>query len=123
MTTARTIRTDRARCKFLAVLAENCNVSEAARQAGISRRAAYEWKDADAAFAKAWNDAEEQAADKLEQAAWERATTDKSDRMLEILLKAHRPHKFVERRELSGPGGAPIPVEVTFCKTNAPRPD
>jgi hypothetical protein len=96
----RTIRTDRARAAFLQVFSETCNVSEAARKANISRRAAYEWRDADASFAADWDEAEQVAVDKLEQVAWERATTGGSDRMLEILLKAHRSDKFVERNKV-----------------------
>lgn len=116
MAKGRTVRTDRARERFLAVLAETCNVSEAARSAGISRTAAYDWREDDEAFAAAWEQAEQEAADKLEREAWRRAVegTDKpvvfqgvitdtykeySDRMLEILLKAHRPDKFIERRD------------------------
>lgn len=107
--------------KFLAVLRRTCNVSEAAAAAGIGRRTAYEWRDADDAFREAWDDAAQEAADHLEREAWRRAVegTDKpitfqgqitatykeySDRMLELLLKAHRPEKFKERvaNELSG---------------------
>lgn len=112
--TRRTSRTDRAREAFIATLRESCNVSEAARAAGIGRSTAYEWRDDDPEFAAAWDDAEQEAADKLEREAWRRAVegTDKpvtfqgaitatykeySDRMLEILLKAHRPEKYVER--------------------------
>jgi hypothetical protein len=104
VTRGRTVRPDRAREKFLDVLAETCNVSESARQAGIGRRTAYEWRAADALFAEAWNEAEQEAADKLEREAWRRAVegTDKpvtyqgvitgtykeySDKMLEILLR------------------------------------
>ncbi len=93
----RSTSTDRARETFLATLAETCNVSEAARVAGIPRRTVYGWRDADEAFAADWKDVEEAAADMLEQVAYERATDGKSDRMLEILLKAHRPDKYVER--------------------------
>lgn len=110
----RTVRTDRAREKFLETLAQTCNVSEAAREAGFSRRTAYEWRDDDENFAAEWKVAEDEAADKLEREAWRRAVegTDKpvtyqgkimasykeySDKMLEILLKAHRPDKFKER--------------------------
>lgn len=110
----RTTRTDRARETFLAVLADTCNVSEAARKAGIGRSSAYEWREDDPTFAAAWDQAEQEAADKLEREAWRRAVegTDKpvtfqgaitatykeySDRMLELLLKAHRPDKFKER--------------------------
>lgn len=117
MTRGRTVRTDRARETFIETLRESCNVSEAARAAGIARRTAYDWRDGDAEFASAWDDAEQDAADKLEREAWRRAVegTDKpisfqgvvtasykeySDKMLEILLKAHRPEKFVERSKL-----------------------
>jgi transposase len=109
--------TDRARATFIETLAETCNVSEAARRAGIARRTVYEWKDADPEFAADWLDAEETAADKLELEARRRAVegVDKpitfqgavtgtykeySDKMLEILLKAHRPDKFVERNKV-----------------------
>lgn len=110
MTRGRTVRTDRARATFLARLAETCNVSESARTAGISRASAYEWRDADPDFAAAWVDAEEQAADALELEARRRAIEDKSDRMLEILLKAHRPEKYVERFKGEISGGLSITV-------------
>jgi hypothetical protein len=104
----RTIRTDHARAEFLRVLSESCNVSEAARAAGIGRRSAYDWRDDDEQFAADWKEAEEAAADKLEKFAWDRATTDKSDRMLEILLKAHRPEKFVEKQKVEHSGSVTI---------------
>ncbi|MES2902675.1 MAG: hypothetical protein V4696_00675 [Pseudomonadota bacterium] len=99
-----TIRTDRARKAFLAVLGECCNVAEACRRANIGRSAAYAWRNDDPEFAADWKEAEETAADRLEQVAWDRATVGESDRMLEILLKAHRPEKFVERirNEITG---------------------
>jgi hypothetical protein len=109
------------------VLADTCNVSEACRTANIGRTTAYEWREADPSFAAAWKDAEEAAADKLEREAWRRAVegTDKpvtfqgvitatykeySDRMLEILLKAHRPEKFVEKSKVEHSGGVSITV-------------
>lgn len=110
----RTIRTDRARAAFLEVFSDTCNVSEACRAAGIGRRSVYEWRDDDKDFAADWAEAEAAAIDKLEKAAWDRATTDKSDRMLEILLKAHRPEKYVERSKVEhgGADGAPINVVI-----------
>jgi hypothetical protein len=110
MPRGKTVRTDRARGVFLSRLAETCNVSESARVAGISRSVAYEWRDADPEFAEAWLDAEEQATDALELEARKRATTDKSDRMLEILLKAHRPAKFVERFKGEISGGVTVTI-------------
>lgn len=121
----RTVRTDRARESFLEILSKTCNVSEAARKAGISRTAAYEWRSDDEAFAKAWDGAEQEAADSLEREAWRRAVegTDKpvtfqgtitatykeySDRMLEILLKAHRPEKYTDRSKVEHSGSADL---------------
>lgn len=125
MTVRRTDRTNRAREKFLLVLAECCNVSEAARAAGIGRSTAYEWREADADFAAAWDAAEQEAADRLEREAWRRAVegVDKpivyqgevtdtykeySDRMLEILLKGHRPERFVDRIKAEHSGSVPV---------------
>lgn len=119
--TKRAERTDRARTRFIEVLRESCNVSEAARAAGIGRRTAYEWREKDRAFADDWEDAEEEAADKLEREAWRRAVdgVDKpvihqgvitdtykeySDKMLEILLKGHRPEKFADRSRVEHSG-------------------
>jgi hypothetical protein len=112
----KTIRTDRARTAFISRFSETCNVSEACRAANISRCAAYAWRKDDPEFAAEWDDAEQTAIDKLEQVAWERATDDKSDRMLEILLKAHRPEKYVDRvrSELTGPGGSALEISVNF---------
>ena len=112
---SRTVRTDRARARetFLEQFRLTCNVSHAARSAGIGRRTVYDWREADPEFAAAWDEAEEEAIDALELAARERAI-DGSDRMMEILLKAHRPEKYVERMrtELSGPNGGPVPIQA-----------
>lgn len=111
----RTIRTDRARARdiFLEQLRLTCNVSHAARAAGIGRRTAYDWRDADPGFAAAWDEAEEEAIDALELAARERAI-DGSDRMMEILLKAHRPEKYVDKlkTELTGKDGGPVKLDM-----------
>lgn len=99
-------RTLHARETFLSVFRETCNVSEAVRAAGVGRRTVYDWRDADPVFAAAWDEAEEEAVDALEAAARQRAMTT-SDRLMEILLKAHRPDKYVERSktELTGANG------------------
>lgn len=99
------VRTDRARDKFLAVLRQSCNVSAAARAAGIGRATAYQWRSDDSQFDADWKDAEDEAVDNLEQCAWDRATLGESDRMLEILLKGHRPEKYVDRLRAEHSGG------------------
>lgn len=132
----RTARTDRARETFLATLRETCNVSEAARKAHIGRRTAYDWRDADAAFAAEWDDAEQEAADRLEREAWRRGVEgvdhpvtfqgeitatykEYSDRMLELLLKAHRPEKFVERVKSELSGSVTITSEIEEARKRA----
>ncbi len=45
------------RARFLASLRETPNVSLAGVNAGIARNAAYEWREDDAKFAVAWEDA------------------------------------------------------------------
>ena len=104
MAGGRTVRTNRAREVFLKAFEATCNVTAAANAAGISRRSAYDWRDADPSFAADWLDAEESATDALENVARCRAMSGESDKMLEILLKAHRPEKYVDRlrTELSG---------------------
>ncbi|HKF95947.1 MAG TPA: terminase [Gammaproteobacteria bacterium] len=119
-------RTSRARGIFIDALGQSANISHACRASGISRTQAYSLKEKDPAFAEEWETALDQAVDRLEQEAWRRAvegyqeTTESgdrvsithrySDRMLEILLKGHRPERFVEKRQIehSGPNGGPI---------------
>src|SRR6516165_8878965 len=57
---------------FLEALAARGNVTAAAHAAGVSRACAYLTRQSDDAFAKAWEEAEEIAADRLEAEAWRR---------------------------------------------------
>lgn len=112
---------------FLEVLSETCNVTAACETSGLPRRTAYNLQKSDPEFAAAWKEAEEIATDALVAEARRRAVTGVdepvfylgqqvgnvrkySDRMLEILLKAHRPDQFKERiaNEHSGLNGGPI---------------
>lgn len=127
----RTIRTDRARETFLAALAKSGNVTAAAKAATIGRRSAHEWRTADPAFAAAWDEALETATDALEAEARRRGhlgwlepvyqggkkvgeVRRYSDRMLELLLKGHRPQFRDREITLKGPGGGPIPVQASL---------
>ena len=113
MTSGRSKRTDRARETFLEALRRVPNVSAAARAAGLARTSAYEWREADPDFAAAWDEAVEESVDNLEQKAWERAE-DQSDKLMEILLKGHRPEKYVERRLLGSDPANPLPSAVSL---------
>ena len=59
--------------KFLSALAETCNVTRAAVEAGVSVSAAYRRRKADAAFRGAWIDAVGAAYQRLEMVLLERA--------------------------------------------------
>jgi hypothetical protein len=74
---------------FLAALAECPDVSFAARCAKITRQRAYQARDESAEFAAAWDDAHEQAIDKLAGVAHKRAL-ESSDTLAIFLLKSHR---------------------------------
>lgn len=98
---------------FLADLAERGNVREACRAARIDRPVAYNWRDADATFRLQWENAMEQACDKLVEAARKRAMT-VSDTLMIFLLKSHRPSVYREtyRHEHTGAGGGPLSAEL-----------
>ncbi len=128
--------TDRARTQFLEVFARTCNVTHAARSAGISRSRVYDIRKENAEFAAAWDEAEETAVDSLEGEARRRAlegidepivyqgeiqrdgdgkpvTIKKySDTLLMFLLKAHRPEKYRERFDIKGDGKGDAPMTV-----------
>lgn len=102
------------RALFCKHLAETCNVTKSAGMIGASRQQMHYLRRRDKDFAKDWASAIEEATDTLEAAARGRAIdgherpiyqggklvgteTVYSDRMTEILLKAHRPEKFREK--------------------------
>src|SRR3954452_10656185 len=59
--------------KFLAVLAETCNVSEACRRSGVPMTVAYRRRKMDAAFRAGWNEAIALAYHRLELVLLDRA--------------------------------------------------
>lgn len=101
----------RAQRSFLNILRVSCNVAGACRAAKIGRRTAYDWREADPEFAQAWKDAEDEAADALEQVAWKRATEGQSDRLMEILLKGHRPERYTDKIKGELTGAISIKIE------------
>ena len=109
---------------FLRALADTGIVTVAAGVAGVTRARAYQVRKEDRAFAAAWDEAEEKAADALEGEAWHRAVVGVpeplvsagkvvrdddgqpitirrySDALHTLLLKARRPDRFKERSEV-----------------------
>lgn len=102
---------------LLDALAETANVTWACQATGVPRRTAYDWRDADPAFAKGWEEAVELGTDALEDEAIRRAhqgvdkpvyqggrkvgtVREYSDTLLIFMLKARRPEKFKERAQI-----------------------
>lgn len=128
---ARTNQTrQRARALFLEELARRGIVSDACKAAGIARPTAYEWRDADAEFAKAWTEALEVAIERAEAEAYRRGVEGwdepvygrvakdqdgeigtirrHSDAMLNLILKANKPDKYRERTDVHHSGAVQI---------------
>jgi hypothetical protein len=82
------------KARFLSALTKGLTVKDAAAYASISRRVAYDWRDQDAEFAKAWEEAIEESVEELEAEVRRRALDPKDTRsylLLMFLLKKHKP--------------------------------
>ena len=111
---------------FLKKLSELGNAEAAARCTNYTRAGFSYRKKQDPDFAKAWEDAMEVAVDKWEEEVIRRgvhgvekpvlyqgkvvgAIKEYSDRMLELLMSAHRPEKYGKNRvEMTGKDGKPL---------------
>lgn len=125
-----------AREVFLDHLRKTSNISQSASIALVERKTVYRWREADPAFAAAWDDAIDEATDMLEAEARRRAiegdeeyvvsmgqlvkdpktgeyltTRKRSDGLMTLLLKAHRPEKFRERYDVQQSGN--ITMNIT----------
>jgi len=97
---------------FLEKLRNTGNVRLSCEAAGIPRRTAYYWRNKWATFEDAWNEALDDACDRLQAEAWRRAIEEGSDRLLMFLLKAHRSEVYnpPQRQEITGSDGGPLVV-------------
>jgi predicted ThiF/HesA family dinucleotide-utilizing enzyme len=119
---------------FLRALAGTGNVTTAVAVAGTSRSRVYELRKTNGAFAAGWDEAEEIAADRLEEEARRRAVEGVqeplvsggkivrdddgqpiairryADTLLLALLKAHRPEKFRDQKLIHA-GDPQNPIE------------
>lgn len=86
--------------RFLEILGTTCNVTLAAKGAGIDRSSAYDHYRQFPDFAAEWKDAKEAAIEVLEAEAWSRARK-QSDTLIIFLLKAHKPAMYRERYEVA----------------------
>jgi len=114
---------------FIASLIACPSVSRAAAAAGIARRYAYEAKKTNPALAELWDEALEIGLDELEVEARRRALegveepiyydgirvgtrTIYSDKLMVLLLRAHRPAMYAERSILEGTFKHDVPGRV-----------
>jgi hypothetical protein len=82
--------------RFLEKLAAGNMPTVAAKLAGISRAAVFNWKKEDHEFAIAWDDAIEAGVDKVETALIKRAIKDDTPAAL-AFLRAYRPERYARR--------------------------
>lgn len=101
--------------KFIKALAISCNVTLAAKAAGISRGHVYLERENDADFATAWKRAKEEALDILEAEAYRRAQKS-SDTLMIFLLKAHKPSKYRDNVNVKHEGD--VTVTVRYAEYN-----
>ena len=80
--------------KFLEAIRQTPNVTLACRAANISREMVYRSRRSDAAFAEAWQSAQDEAVDFLENKAWDLAMKQNIVPLLMFLLKSHRPQVY-----------------------------
>ena len=118
---------ERARIKaeFLVQFPRLKTIRAACEAVDICRVTFYDWKRADPEFAKAFEDAEQDLADLLEESAIDRATSreNPSDTLLIFMLKGLRPEKYRERFDtrLTGKDGGP--VEWNWNVVDPPKKD
>lgn len=99
------------RDKFIELVRQGCTVAGASAGVGVHPRTAYLWRNKDEEFEAAWDMAEANLYQRLEQAALAAISDDATTRI--FLMKGAWPERHVEtrRNEHSGPNGQPIEVQ------------
>lgn len=92
---------------FCEQLARGFSVTRAATAIGVSRQAIYSLRMSDGAFSAAWDEAEERGTDMLEDQLRSMAVDDRNVTAVIFALKARRPEKYRERRDITT-GGRPL---------------
>lgn len=105
--------------QFLNFFRQTGSIDEAAESIGVSTAMAIEWRKTDSDFGKSWDAIREnELIPLLEEAAFRRALSGKSDLMLIFLLKSMKPDKYDDR--LREPPQQPsIILRVTDLKGNS----
>ena len=104
---------------FCQVLAASGIVGWACKQAGINRTTAYGWRKKWKTFADRWEQALEEFGESLEgEALWRAKNRDRaassSDAMLQFLLRANKPDKYVNKSDVTHHGDGDLRVIVEY---------
>ncbi len=99
--------------RFLESLSTHCNVSQACREAGVTRTTVYRRRENVPAFDAKWDEAVETALDAIEIAVFT-ASISGDMQTARWLLSRRRPQVYGDRMALehSGKDGGPIQVDV-----------
>lgn len=107
--------------RFLEVLEETCSVQDAAAAVGVARSVAYYQRKADLGFAKRWDEALNRALDDLLGVAHRRAVAEKSDRLLEVLLKFRYGDRMADRLAVKVEGSIGLDPDALLQMDDADR--
>ena len=99
--------------RFLVSLSTHCNITQAARDAGVARRTVYDRRDASPDFEANWNAAIETALDAIEIAVYTAALSGDMQ-TARWFLSRRRPQVYGDRMALehSGKDGGPIQTDI-----------
>jgi len=128
--------TDQRKKEFLKFYTELGVVTKAAKIVGITRQSVHQLRKKDEDFALCMKEAKEEYVDNMEAEAKRRAVDGViedvyyqgekvgekrvySDKLLLELLKKEKPDAFRERKEITGPGGGPL--EINILQFNDPE--
>jgi hypothetical protein len=131
--------TEGLKATFLDTLRETCNVTLAAKAAGVSSSSVYKHKQTDVLFSERWDEALQEGIDLLEHKAHQRAfegvsepvfyqgyecgsVRKYSDALTMFLLKAHRPDKYRERSQVDSNVSGDFKLVVETGVPVAPTP-
>lgn len=95
---------------FLDAIGKGMSVSSACKAADIGRTTAYRWRKTNKPFAKAWDEAEQDGIDRLEDRALAMAHAGDA-KLIMFLLKAKRPEKYRESVAHTHSGGFDVNLD------------
>jgi hypothetical protein len=88
-------------------------IGEAFTRAGLRTKVHYEWLEKYPSYKEKFEEIKEKFVDSLESEAIRRAK-EKSDTLLQMLLKAHRPEVYGDKSKIEMSGSVHAPIQLVF---------